>query len=263
MRRAAMACLAAAAVLALIAGCSSSAKPAASGKVQTGAGGPDVLPASEAAGSAASARTVRLGFVTEVQDGIALVGLQQQLFTDDLGAGVDLDPVPYSSSAAEAPELAAGRLDAAYLDPVVAVQVWQATHGGVRIIAGASSTGGASAAVLVVTNKFLAAHPGEVQGLLKGQVEAAQMLTEKPASGDAAVGAELTALGDGLTARKLADELTAVRFTDDPLASSVSAEVGRAVAAGKLSHVTSLSSIYDIAPLNKLARAAGLQPVSV
>jgi ABC-type nitrate/sulfonate/bicarbonate transport system substrate-binding protein len=262
MRRVVVACLAAAGVLASITGCSSPAKPAASGKVQTGAGGP-VLPAAESGGAAASARTVRLGFVPEVQDGIALVGLQQQLFRDDLGAQVSLDAVPYSSSAAEAHALVTDQLDAAYLDPVVAVGVWQSTHGGVRIIAGASSTGGASAAVLVVTTKFLASRPSEAQGLLKGQVEAAELLTEKPTSGDTAVGAELAALGEGLTARKLAGELAAVRFTNDPLASSVAAEVGRAVAAGKLAHVRSLASIYDVAPLNNLVRAAGLKPVSV
>lgn len=263
MRRAMVVCLAATGVLALIAGCSSSPKHTGSGQVQTGAGGPAVVPAVDSVGSASSARTVRLGFVPEVQDGIALVGLQQQLFREDLGTAAGLDPVPYSSSAAEAHALAAGNLDAAYLDPVVAVGVWQATRGALRIIAGASSIGGASAAVLVVTRKFLAVHPTEVQGLLKGQVEAAEMLIEKPASGDAAVGAELRSLGKGLKPHKLAGELAQVRFTNDPLASSVAAEVQRAIAAGKLAHVTRLASIYDVRPLNKLVRAAGLQPVSV
>jgi len=263
MRRAIVGCLAAAGALALITGCSSPAKHTASGQVQTGAGGPALIQAAGSAEAAASARTVRLGFVPEVQDGIALAGLEQKLFREDLGAGVGLDAVPYSSSSAEAPALTAGRLDAAYLDPVIAVGVWQATHGGVRIIAGASSTGGAAAAVLVVTRKFLAAHPSEVQGLLKGQIQAAELLTVTPKSGDAAVGAELRSLGKGLKPHELASELAHVRFTNDPLASSVAAEVRRSIAGGKLAQVTRLALIYDVAPLNKLVRAAGLQPVSV
>jgi NitT/TauT family transport system substrate-binding protein len=261
MRRALAGPVLAIALVATVAGCSSGAPRARLGSVQTGAGGDAGLAASPAHASGA-VPVLRLGLTTGVADGIALVGLQEELFRADLGAAVTLDAVPFASSGAEQAALADGRLDAAYLVPVAAVGAWQSARGGIRIIAGAAAAGGRASVVLAVSARYLAAHPGAVVGLLKGQVQAGEMLNTDQTSAQAALGAELAALGQPVGARQLARSFAQVTFTNDPLAASIAAQAQQAAAAGSLKPVTALGAIYDVGPLNKLLRAAGLKPVT-
>jgi NitT/TauT family transport system substrate-binding protein len=84
---------------------------------------------------------LRLGLTRDVADAPALVGWQAGLFGQNLGK-VTLEPTPFPSSAAEVTALEQGQLDAAYVDPVAALQAWQFAPGGpVRIVAGAASGG--------------------------------------------------------------------------------------------------------------------------
>ena len=86
---------------------------------------------------------LRLGYLPDLADSPALVGLQLGFIGTDMGA-VSLHPVSFTSTAAEAQALMRGQLDAAYLDPVTAVGIWQAeaARGGlIKIIAGAASGG--------------------------------------------------------------------------------------------------------------------------
>ncbi|HZR54355.1 MAG TPA: ABC transporter substrate-binding protein [Streptosporangiaceae bacterium] len=84
---------------------------------------------------------LRLGFTADLADAPALAGLQLGYFAADLGQ-VTLDPVPFTSTLAEAQALRRGELDAAYLDPMAAVAVWQADQdGGLKIVAGTASGG--------------------------------------------------------------------------------------------------------------------------
>jgi NitT/TauT family transport system substrate-binding protein len=250
------------AVMVSLAGCSSG--PAAqhdSGAVQTGLGGSAVAPAG-APQASASATTMRLGYLAAIQDGIALVGLQEQLFQRDLGGSVVLAPLAYSSAAAEAAALLHGQLDAAYVDPVDAVAAWQGSHGEFRIVAGASSANGTATSVLLVSTKLLTAKDDEVQGLLKGQVEAAELLNTNRTSAQAAIGAELAELGHTTSPTQLASLFVGITFTNDPMAASVASQAQQAVAAGRLRPVTRLSGIYDVGPLNRLLRSAGLLQVA-
>jgi NitT/TauT family transport system substrate-binding protein len=102
---------------------------------------------------------LRLGLTDGLADAPGMVALQKGYFQQDLGDGVIVQPMPYASAADEATALTAGRLDAAYLDPVAAVQVWQASHGQlIKVVAGAASGG----AELVVSAK--ATGPGNLAG---------------------------------------------------------------------------------------------------
>jgi NitT/TauT family transport system substrate-binding protein len=85
--------------------------------------------------------TLRLGYVTQLADAPALAGLQMGFIGS--GAGdVNVDAVAFTSPVAEAQALARGKLDAAYIDPVLAVAVWEsAGDGGIRVIAGSASGG--------------------------------------------------------------------------------------------------------------------------
>jgi len=212
-------------------------------------------------------QVVRLGVVPELADGIGLTAAQLGYFQRALGAGARLQLVPFSSALAEAGALAAGRLDAAYLDPVEAVRLWLASPGGrVKVVAGAASStaepgrrGRSASTLLVFTQSFLAGRPGQVTAVLKGDILASQLLATDPARGRPAVAAELAALlGRRVRAAKLARSFRHVSFTNDPLASSVSAEARRAAAAGLLGPLPrSLAGLYDLGPLNRLLRSAG------
>jgi ABC-type nitrate/sulfonate/bicarbonate transport system substrate-binding protein len=84
---------------------------------------------------------LRLGFTTGLADAPVLAGLQMGYISAGLGA-VTLDPVPFPTTAAEALALQRGQVDAAYLDPMAAVAVWQsAGQARIKIIAGVASGG--------------------------------------------------------------------------------------------------------------------------
>lgn len=109
----------AAAVTALMAGCSSPSKPK-----------PPPPPTG----------LLRLGYTTTLADAPVLAGLRLGYYATELG-GVTLQAKPFPDTAAEARALQRGQLDAAYLDPMAAVAVWQSGRGGIKIIAGVASGG--------------------------------------------------------------------------------------------------------------------------
>ena len=244
----------------LAAGCTSAHHQTGSDAVQTGAGGAAGVAAAPAVVPTTESR-LRLGYVGVAADSAALVGLRDDLFRADLGAGVALEPVRFSSGAAAESALAAGHLDAAYLDPVSAVSAWQRTGGGIRVISGAASEDGKSAVVLVVTSRFLATRPKQVQGLLKGQVQTEQLLITEPGPARRLVVAELMSLGVHQSAQRFARLWADLRFSCDPLQASVLAQARYAAASGTLKAVSSLSGVYDLGPVNKLLRAAGYNAV--
>jgi hypothetical protein len=247
----------------LAAGCASAGSGThahrSSDESQTGAGGLSALAARPAGGSAGA--PLRLGFVASPADGIALVGVQGNLFREDLAGGAGLDAMQFPSSSAAQRALDEGRLVAAYLDPVSAVAAWQATHGQVRVIAGAALVAGQSSVVLAMSSKFLAEHPLSVQGLLKGQIQAMQLLATDPESGQQLGAAGMTALGYPMGASEFARVSAGVTFTCDPLPSSVLAQARLAVKAGTLTTVGSLAAMYDLVPVDELLTSAGLPPV--
>jgi NitT/TauT family transport system substrate-binding protein len=118
-------------------------------------------------------------------------------------------------------------------------------------------------AVLVVTSRYLAAHPTVVTGLLKAQIKAENQLITTPGSTQAAVNTELaTTQGARLPAPVLAQSFAQITFTNDPQAGSILAEAQHAAAADLLKPVQDLASLYDLGMLNKLLRAAGQRQVS-
>jgi NitT/TauT family transport system substrate-binding protein len=110
---------------------------------------------------------------------------------------------------------------------------------------------------LVVTQSFLAAHPGVVNGLLKGQIKANDYIKQNPAGAQAAANAELDKLtGKGIKSSVLPTAFKEITFTNDPDAASLAQDAKEAVAVSLLQPVN-LNGIYDLGPLNKLLRAAG------
>jgi hypothetical protein len=245
------------------AGCSSQASvhPRRLDAQQTGAGGAKGL-AAQPPQIPTSLNTVRLGFVTSADDGIALVGVGDGLFREDIGVGAVLQASPLGSPTTVQLALERGQIDAAYLDPVAAVAAWQATHGRIRVMAGAASADGKSSVVLAVTTRLLILHPVWVEGLLKGQIQAMQLLDTYRASGRRIASAELSALGRQAAAREFTAASAKLTFTCNPLQASVLDQARQAATAGTLQRFRSLTGMYDLVPVDVLLHAAGLQPVS-
>lgn len=135
---------------------------------------------------------LRLGLADGLADAPGLVALQKGYLQQDLGTAVIVQPVPFASAADEAAALAAGRLDAAYIDPVAAVRLWQASHGRlVRVVAGAASGG----AQLVVSKRvtgpgtlagtIITAQAGTAQDAALGSWLRGHAVPAQPAAGDA------------------------------------------------------------------------------
>jgi hypothetical protein len=207
---------------------------------------------------------LRLGILAQPGDATALTGLRLGYYALQLSAsGTQLAPQPYVSASAEAAALAAGRLDAAYLPPVAAVQAWQDTRGDIRIIAGAGTRSTATVAVLAVTTAYLTQHTVQVQELLKGHIQATTLLTTDPAAGRAAAAAELTSTDTPtVRTRQISAALALVTATCNPGAASVLTQARAAAAASQLRPLTSLTGIYNLSPLNYLLKAAGQAAVS-
>jgi NitT/TauT family transport system substrate-binding protein len=351
-----------AAVALLAAGCTSSALPGASS--DSGANG--TAPGKNAPGrpvgppGAQASGTLRLGLQENLADAAAMLGWQLGFFGQNLGR-VTFEPMPYTSSAGEAASLEAGQLDAAYLDPVTALQLWQNTKGGlIKIIAGAASGGaelvvspkvttpaqlnglklaqpdGAAqqaaadnwltrhglpaltaartavqagdadllrqfragkiagawetppldvqltaagghvlvneaslwpggqypSAVLVVTQRFLAANPLAVTGLLKGQVLTDRYLTVNRISAVAALAQRLAAIGTPMPQQTLAQSFAQFTYTENPYSNALLTEGQHAAAAGLMKPAKDISGIFDLNPLNQVLKAAGQQPIS-
>ena len=110
---------------------------------------------------------------------------------------------------------------------------------------------------------FLAAHPSVVNGLLKGQIDANNFIQQNKSAAETAANAELTSItGKGLKPAILAAAFAQIKFTNDPIASSLATDAQHAVAVGLLSPVKNLTGIYDLGPLNTLLQAAGDPTVS-
>jgi NitT/TauT family transport system substrate-binding protein len=129
MVRRPLAVLAIAALAATAAGCSSSAKASSSGP----SGAPSKV-------------TLRLGYFPNVTHAPAIVGVQSGTFTARLGPNVKLDLKTYTAGSDVVTALLAGDLDASFVGPNPAINAFQKTSKGIRIVAGTAS-GGASLVV--------------------------------------------------------------------------------------------------------------------
>lgn len=212
---------------------------------------------------------VRLGLVPGLADAAGLVGAELGYFQQELGATARLQVVTFSSEGAEEAALAAGRLDAAYVNPVTAVHVWLASDRRlIKVIAGAAARrsrprGGAASALLVVTTTLLRTRAALVGAMLRGQIRAVQLLDTDPARALGVIGAELAALrAPGLRRELLVRSFARVSYTNDPLVRSVLAQAEHAAALGAVRPLpSSMAGLFDLGPLNKLLRAAGQSAV--
>jgi NitT/TauT family transport system substrate-binding protein len=142
-----IASLAIAIVLSLaLAACGSSSK-ATSGSTSTGAGGSTSPSTSGSSGTT----TLRLGYFPNVTHAPAIIGVQSGSFAAKLGPSVKLELKTFNSGTEATTALLAGAIDASFVGPNPAINAYQKTNGGIRIVAGTAS-GGADLVVKTSVN---------------------------------------------------------------------------------------------------------------
>ncbi|WP_327088678.1 ABC transporter substrate-binding protein [Nonomuraea sp. NBC_01738] len=114
---------------------------------------------------------------------------------------------------------------------------------------------------LIVRQEWAKANPGLVKKLLEAHVEATKFINDDPAGAATTVNAAI----EKLTQKPLKPEVLQsafknITFTNDPIASSLTASADHAVKVGLLKPVD-LNGIYDLKPLNEVLAAQGLAAV--
>jgi NitT/TauT family transport system substrate-binding protein len=116
----------------LLAACSSSGSPSSSSTTGAASSGPV---------------TVRLGYLANITNATALVGVKEGFFTKQLGSAGTLSTSTFTSGTQEVTALLSGQLDAAYVGPGPAAEASMKNGAGaVKVISGAAE-GGASVVV--------------------------------------------------------------------------------------------------------------------
>jgi NitT/TauT family transport system substrate-binding protein len=111
--------------------------------------------------------------------------------------------------------------------------------------------------VLVVRQDFLKVHPDAVAGLLRGQVEADDLLHNDPtAAARSANNTIAKDLGNGLPPDVLTASLQETTFTNDPDSASLNDQVRQAVSVGLLDPLN-LKGLVDLRILNDVLKTSG------
>jgi NitT/TauT family transport system substrate-binding protein len=116
---------------------------------------------------------------------------------------------------------------------------------------------------LIVSKKFLDAHPDVVKKLIEAQVETEKFIADNPDQAEQIANQEI----EKITGKKLADGVLGpafknLTFTNDPVASSVQQSAEDAHDVGLLDSVPDLKGLFDLTILNEVLKANGEQPVA-
>jgi NitT/TauT family transport system substrate-binding protein len=110
---------------------------------------------------------------------------------------------------------------------------------------------------VIVSQKFLSAHPDVVEAVLRGSVKTNAWIKANSDKAKADANAELKELTQkALPAAVLDPAWQSIEVLDDPLAATAKTEAQHAVAAGLLKS-PKLDGIYDLTLLNKVLKAQG------
>jgi NitT/TauT family transport system substrate-binding protein len=197
------------------------------------------------------------------QDVAVRYWLKQHGLTTTPTGGGDVAIKPIKPNSAAVLEFQSGQIDGGWEPEPYATEM--VLDGGTRLVNEASLWPGGQFVTtnLVVSQSFLKAHPSTVSDLLKGQIQANSYINANGTAAASVANAELTKLlGKGLKPNVLAAALPYIHFTNNPIASSLTADAQHAIAVGLLTPVKNLSGIYDLGPLNALLKADGQPQVS-
>ncbi|MGR6321954.1 ABC transporter substrate-binding protein [Micromonospora soli] len=115
---------------------------------------------------------------------------------------------------------------------------------------------------LLVSTKFLTAHPDVVKKLVEGQVAANEFVNTKPDEAQQAISDHIGKItGKPLDVKLIKQAWPTLEFTNDPIASSLKTGLDHAVAVG-LTEPVDLNGLYDLKYLNEVLQAQGKPEVT-
>ncbi|MEW2440854.1 ABC transporter substrate-binding protein [Micromonospora marina] len=115
---------------------------------------------------------------------------------------------------------------------------------------------------LLVSTKFLKAHPDVVKKLVEGQVAANEFVNSKPDEAQQAVSDHIGKItGKPLDLKLIKQAWPTLEFTNDPIPASLKAGLDHAVAVG-LTQPVDLNGLYDLKYLNEVLKTQGKAEVS-
>lgn len=110
---------------------------------------------------------------------------------------------------------------------------------------------------LIVSTKFLKAHPDVVKALVAGQVASNDYLHENEAESQQAISDHIGKItGKPLDLDLIAQAWKTIEFTNDPIPSSLKTGLDHAVEVG-LTEPVDLNGLYDLSYLNEALKSAG------
>ncbi len=190
------------------------------------------------------------------QDVALRTWLKSKGLTTTKTGGGDVSVVPQDNSLTVT-AFKTGAIDGAWVPEPYATELQQA--GGVIMVNEANlwPQGRFVTTNLVVTTKFLTAHPDIVSNLLKGLSTAIDLTKSNPASAEQLVSQGIgAATGKAPAVSLVASSFSSITFTLDPIASSLQKDAASAEALGFIKS-TNLANIYDLSLLNKLLVSQG------
>jgi NitT/TauT family transport system substrate-binding protein len=151
----------------------------------------------------------------------------------------------------------AGQIDGAWVPEPWATRLVQEGGGKVLVDERTLWPGGKFVTThLIVRTKFLKEHPDAVRRLVDGQVQANDLVNSNPAEAQRLVNQAITTItGRGVAPAVLEASWKNLEFTNDPIASSLTASADHARDVGLLGKVD-LKGIYDLSVLNQVLAAA-------
>jgi NitT/TauT family transport system substrate-binding protein len=115
---------------------------------------------------------------------------------------------------------------------------------------------------LIVSTKFLKAHPDVVKKLVEGQVAANDFVNSKPDEAQQAVSDHIGKItGKPLDLKLIKQAWPTLEFTNDPIAASLKTGLDHAVAV-ELTQPVDLNGLYDLTYLNEVLKAQGKPEVT-
>ncbi|MEU1603523.1 ABC transporter substrate-binding protein [Micromonospora matsumotoense] len=115
---------------------------------------------------------------------------------------------------------------------------------------------------LIVSTKFLKAHPDAVKKLVEGQVAANDFVNTKPDEAQQAISDHIGKItGKPLDLKLIKQAWPTLLFTNDPIASSLKTGLDHAVAV-ELTQPVSLDGLYDLKYLNEVLKTQGQAEVT-
>jgi NitT/TauT family transport system substrate-binding protein len=181
---------------------------------------------------------------------------QNNLKTDTQGGG-DVSIVP-QDNAQTLETFRSGAIDGAWVPEPWATRLVQEGGGKVLVDERSLWPGGRFVTTqLIVRTQFLKDHPDTVRRLLDGQVQANDYVNQHPADAQRLVNQGIAKVtGKALPDAEIQAAWGNMEFTDDPVASSLTAAAQHATEVGLLDKVD-LTGIYDLSLLNDALKRAG------